>query len=139
MDWQPMEQATEITMPKWAKLAIKVMPSLGGEVWRNDQYVVVKRNVGQSDDPGAVIHLSIRRVDREAVRDWRDFQRIKNELCGTEAEGIEIYPAESRVVDTANQYHLWVFTRNQVPVGFKKGLRLGEKVSELFGAKQRDR
>jgi hypothetical protein len=41
------------------------------------------------------------------VHDWRDLQRIKNELVGPECEAVELYPAESRLVDTANQYHLW--------------------------------
>lgn len=56
----------------------------------------------------AVVHLSIRRVDRAPARDWRDLQRIKNQLVGPECEGIELYPAESRLLDSANQFHLWV-------------------------------
>jgi hypothetical protein len=54
------------------------------------------------------IHLSIRDNKRRAVRDWRHFQRIKNELAGREREAIEIFPPESRLIDTANQYHLFV-------------------------------
>jgi hypothetical protein len=54
-------------------------------------------------------HLSICRTDKQAVHDWRAFQRIKNELAGPEWEAVEIYPAESRLVDMANQYHLWCF------------------------------
>ena len=54
------------------------------------------------------VHLSIRAHDRRCVHDWRDMQRIKNELCGPEADGIEIYPAESRLMDEANQFHLYV-------------------------------
>jgi hypothetical protein len=56
--------------------------------------------------------------------DWRDLQAIKNQLCGDEAEAIQLFPAESRVVDTANQYHLWVFMRRgdkrlpPVPLGW---------------------
>jgi hypothetical protein len=37
------------------------------------------------------------------VHDWRDLQRIKNQLVGPECEAVELYPAESRKVDTANQ------------------------------------
>jgi len=29
-------------------------------------------------------------------------------IVGEEHEAFEVYPAESRLVDTANQYHLWV-------------------------------
>lgn len=67
-----------------------------------------------------VLHLSIKRIDREPIRDWRVLQQIKNAIVGEECEAFELYPAESRLVDTANQYHLWVFTdpNVRVPVGF---------------------
>jgi len=69
-----------------------------------------------------VTHLSIKREDREPIHDWRDLQIIKSLFCGPESEGIEIYPAESRMVDTANQFHLWVFPDGAtIPVGFNDG------------------
>ena len=74
---------------------------LDGQVFSNDRYTVLRRDYGQ------FIHLSIRRNDRDVCHDWRDFQRIKNELAGPEWEAVELYPAESRLVDTSNQYHLW--------------------------------
>ena len=70
----------------------------------------------------ATAHLSIKRVDGAACHDWRDFQRIKNELAGPEAEAVELYPAESRLVDGANQYHLFVLLKGQWPVGFRQRL-----------------
>ena len=54
------------------------------------------------------IHLDIHRLDGGTCKEWRDFQQIKNELVGPEFEALELFPAESRLVDTANQYHLWV-------------------------------
>jgi hypothetical protein len=72
------------------------------EVWINDTYQV---NIRRQE---TMAHLSIKRHDKEPARDWRDFQRIKNELVGEEFEAVELYPAESRLVDSANQYHLWV-------------------------------
>lgn len=64
-------------------------------------------------------HLSIKRIDREPIHDWREFQMIKNTLCGPEREAVEIYPAESRLVDTANQFHLWVLPEGrQWPMGW---------------------
>jgi len=69
-----------------------------------------------------IVHLSIKRHDREPIRDWRDLQRIKNELCGTTAEACEIFPADDRLVDTANQYHLWCLKPGyQFPWGFNDG------------------
>jgi hypothetical protein len=90
------------------------------KVYRNDVYQV---NLHEETCPiGPVTHLSIKRIDREPVTDWRDKQEIKNQLCGPEREGIEIYPAESRLVDGANQYHLWVLPEgNHIPIGFFDG------------------
>jgi hypothetical protein len=77
---------------------------------------------GSGRKPMAVTHLSIKRNDRGPIHDWRDFQIIKNTFCGDDAEGIEIYPAESRLVDTSNQYHLWVFAPGEhLPLGFNDG------------------
>ena len=55
-----------------------------------------------------VVHLKIKAHDKRCVRDWRDMQRIKNEICGTEAEGVELYPAEGRLVDEVNEFHIFV-------------------------------
>lgn len=67
---------------------------------------------------GEFHHLSIKRFDKAACRDWRHFQWIKNEVCGAEREAVEIFPAESRLVDAANQYHLWVLPEGQrLPFG----------------------
>ena len=56
-------------------------------------------------------YLSVKRIDREPFHDWRAMQRIKNSVLGPEWEGVEIYPAESRLVDTSNQYHLFCWQR----------------------------
>ena len=67
-------------------------------------------------------HLSIKTHDRSPVRDWRDMQRIKNELCGTTCEAVELYPNENRLVDMANQYHLWCLPPGMFsPFGFNDG------------------
>jgi len=55
-----------------------------------------------------MVHLVIRRHDGEAIlRDWREFQQIKDELVGPECEGAELYPAQSRLVDESNKYHIF--------------------------------
>ncbi len=81
-------------------------------------------------------HLSIKRNDGAAIHDWRDLQRIKNEIVGPEHEGIELYPAESRLTDGANQYHIHVLTDSnaRIPVGFGQRL-VSESQSE--GVQQR--
>ncbi len=87
---------------------------------------------------GRVTHLSIKNRDRGARHDWRDLQRIKNELCGLEREAIEIYPAESRLVDCADQFHLWVLASGQtLPLGFHEGRVVSESVSPTSRGSQR--
>jgi len=83
-------------------------------LWGNDTYQVAVFDQGNvQKDPEQewpdMIHLSIKRRDIETMHDWRDMWAIKNALVGPENEAVELYPAESRVVDGANQYHLWVF------------------------------
>lgn len=109
-----------------------------GNVFMNDIYTVFVRDMGKDGAGGRVIWLSIKRNDRETCHDWRDFQRIKNELCGPEAEGVELYPAESRVVDTSNQYHLWVFTKAKIEIGWPQGYKMTPEQAEAVGAKQRE-
>lgn len=84
-------------------------------VWRNSRYQVITSKIWPHDEEGNVIktghyilQLSIKRVDKLVIHDWRDLQRIKNELAGPEMLAVEIYPPESKLVDTANQYFLWV-------------------------------
>lgn len=53
------------------------------------------------------LHLSIHDRTRSVKHDWREFQRVKNEIVGPEREAVELYPAESRLVDTSNEFHLY--------------------------------
>jgi hypothetical protein len=82
------------------------------EAWGNDIYQVVV-----SHFESGLTHLSIKRNDRHVIRDWRHLQSMKNEICGPEREAVEIYPAESRLVDSANEYHLWVLPE-EMTMGF---------------------
>jgi hypothetical protein len=104
-------------------------------VWENDKYQVHVR------PQGAITHLSIRRMDREPIHDWRDLQTIKNMLVGESHEAVEIYPAEDRLVDTSNQYHLWVFSDPsfRLPFGFGERLVMDPNQAAATGAKQRER
>lgn len=92
----------------------------GGIAYGNGKYQVTLRPQGE------LVMLSIRREDRRPIMDWRDLQWIKNELVGPEREAIQVFPAESRLVDTANQYYLWA-----LPEGVKLQFGFAERaVSE---------
>jgi hypothetical protein len=103
-----------------------------GKLWINLTYQVLVVPWG------AWTQLSIKRIDQEPVRDWRDLQRIKNELIGPEYDAVELFPAESRLVDTANQYHLWC-SRDpafRFPFGYFERM-VAEGLWENLGAMQR--
>tara|TARA_R110000824_G_scaffold334659_4_gene521243 strand:- start:197 stop:697 length:501 start_codon:yes stop_codon:yes gene_type:complete len=98
------------------------------EVYVNDIYTVTKSDAAQAhmihagEDTGwpAMWYLSIKRNDKEVIWDWRELQEIKNLICGEDNEGMQLFPAESRLVDTANQFHLFVIKQPGlfIPVGF---------------------
>ncbi len=100
--WTPFERVRNSPAVEQGAIGL---PVLHCETWQNSRYAVFVYHYG--DKPGFV-HLSIKHQERLPLHDWRDLQRIKNELCGTASEGAELYPAEDRIVDTCNQYHLWV-------------------------------
>jgi len=107
-------------------------------LYANSHVTVHLRTLEDAGMDGWVL-LTIRHNDRRAIRDWRMFQQIKNELVGEEREAIELYPAESRLVDEANSYHLWVAPTNQpLPVGFNSGRIVGDAdQAKAIGARQR--
>ncbi|MGH9427340.1 MAG: DUF7694 domain-containing protein [Terriglobia bacterium] len=88
------------------------------ELLKNSRYTVNIRHLRDG-----WTHLSVKRNDRSPLRDWRELQRIKNEVCGLEREAVEIFPAESRLVDTSNQYFLFVLDSGKsFPLGFQERL-----------------
>lgn len=93
------------------------------KVFMNDTYQVNVREAEVGDYWPESLHLSIKRRDKQPIHDWRELQTIKNEIVGPEHEAVELYPAESRLTDTANQYHLWVLKSHEhrFPFGFNDG------------------
>jgi hypothetical protein len=94
----------------------------GGILFHNNRYhVILRKHLNPVDGMPDIIHLSIRDNERSARHDWRDLQRIKNEVVGPEVEMVEVYPRESHLVDLSNQYHLWGFASAE-PAFTKMGL-----------------
>lgn len=105
------------------------------ECWVNSRYQVLVRFTSP-----LTAHFSIKAHDKEPIHDWRDLQRIKNELAGPEAEAIELYPAESRLIDEANQFHLWVQHAGvgRLPIGMHGARNVqGPADAAKVGARQR--
>ena len=54
------------------------------------------------------IRMMIRWADARPDHDWSMFQRIKNDLFGSDRVALEVYPSEKNKQDVANMYWLWV-------------------------------
>jgi hypothetical protein len=119
--WVPLHQAQSIphTPEQQAKIRAYIidkgvpedradaemaeMMTWPNEVWKNHHYTV---HVDRRDD-GSVQELSIRRDDRKPARDWRDFQRIKNEIAGENA-------SFGRGLAQRARRQIWILKRNRV-------------------------
>ena len=69
---------------------------------------------------GKMEHAAIRNKTSTDIS-WREKQKIKNEIFGSERVAIEVFPSSSQLVDGANMYHLWV-----LPIGMKLPFTLKE-------------
>lgn len=90
----------------WEPLTLADNSPAGGadELWGNALLTASKRL-----QPNGSVVLSYHWRDRAPIHDWRVMQRVKNELAGPEWEAIEFFPAESRLVDEANEYWMQAF------------------------------
>lgn len=118
------------------ELAQLIQDHENAETWMNNLYVatVMPAAVWHESWP-QMRHLSIRRIDRKPIHDWRHLQQIKTDIFGDHAEAVELYPASARVVDTANSYHLWVLTEAgmRFPFGWAVGLQTDENPANIPG------
>tara|TARA_R110002110_G_scaffold390633_1_gene603706 strand:- start:427 stop:969 length:543 start_codon:yes stop_codon:yes gene_type:complete len=99
----------------------------GTTVWLNSRYQVFKRELASG-----VTYLSMKRTNKEAIHDWRELLRIKNELTHPDREGIELYPGMFRVTDTSNQYHMFVLPADHaINLGwFQEGPEVSDEVPD---------
>jgi len=79
------------------------------EVWRSRQYLIQVFN-----ERDGIERLSIQSTTHNGSRfvdgiSWDILQRLKSECGRGDKDAVEIYPAESEVVNVANIRHLWVY------------------------------
>ena len=89
---------------------------------------------------GDVLWCSIERRDKSSAHGWRDLLSIKNLIVGPEHEGFEIHPAESRRVESANQYQEFGFldAKLRLPVGLRTREVTAADQAASVGARQSD-
>ena len=96
--WGPWETKT---LPP-ALLSARGWLSQVTTVHRNRVFSVLDRALSSGHR-----HLAIASLSQERPS-WWEMQRIKDELAGKEATGVEVYPPNGEIVDGANMYHLWI-------------------------------
>ncbi|MDO6423516.1 DUF7694 domain-containing protein [Saccharophagus degradans] len=79
----------------------------------NSEFIVEKHRI--LDNPPFEYRLTIKRGDKKPIHSWSLLQEIKDQVAGENVVAIEIYPEKSKVTDTANMYHLWVFAEGYGP------------------------
>lgn len=100
-------------------------------VWSSEDYEVEHSTVEVPEFGFQMDWLSIKRRNKAAVHDWRHLQQIKNEILGPDREAVELYPAEARLVDTSNQYHLFALPAGKTfPFGYRARMIVDAKPSE---------
>lgn len=62
--------------------------------------------------PGAYTRLMVRRHDQQRIQ-WAELQRIKNELYGEEVLGIQCFPRQSKLVDVAMMYWMYLIPESE--------------------------
>ena len=115
-DWTPFEE----TVPQYDTAVPESMRELDpGEKMYMNSRMLVTIVPHESKEFGRYFHLSWKNLDRSARHDWREIQRMKNEIFGEDYEAFEIYPAEERLHDSCNQFHVWVLEKGvRIPMGF---------------------
>lgn len=146
-EWLPLKRLDNdpdyVKNESLIELRKKLGISQDDEVWMNDEYQVTVRYLVPTEDGlpegrDGMVHLSIHKRDRHRVRQWRDLQQIKNEVMGDEREAVELFPKESRLVDTSNEYHLWVMPLGAtMPFGFDEGLVSTDEQARRFNETRR--
>lgn len=106
----------------WERLpSAKEMGKTGGWFGELDRHFTDRKYSVQvrtvQTDWGPVEHAVIRNTGATDIT-WREKQRIKNEIFGPERVAVEVFPAQSELVDDANLYHIWILPEGQrLPFG----------------------
>ena len=88
--------------------------------WESDDgYTVSSRQIRTAI--GVVEHVTIQKVGpgvRGGDIPWAVKQEIKDELFGSRATAIEVFPAKKNLVDVMDIYHLWILPKDhKLPFG----------------------
>ena len=89
-------------------------------VWRSQRFLVQEF----VEPRPVVVRLSVNRTTLDGLRwkegiSWDELQEIKNSCGYADADAVEIFPAQSDIVNVANMRHLWVMLE-KLPFGWRR-------------------
>jgi hypothetical protein len=114
---QAMEQA-RVTFPGVAVDQLRTP----AEVWGSSQYTVTVHYLDDNRD--GFVEVGIHNYHRTTHVPWRHIQQIKNEVFGPDREAVQLFPAEDRLLDSANEYWIYVYPTSEAPMR-KRGVKIG--------------
>ena len=141
-DWyrdQRLADTTEMVRAQHPDVTdAQVAALMPAETWGNDRYTV---NVHYLDgDRDGFVEVGVHNHNRTPHVPWRHLQQIKNEVVGPDREAVQLFPAEDRLVDTANEYWIYVYPVGKAPmrnrrtkVGMDYGRNVGYDMPDGFG------
>lgn len=106
----PENEFQEISQDEIYSITPNKMKKGPDRVWRNNHYVVQLYRKNTIYFGVLMDKIMIRRNDAEPIREWHCLQRVKNQICGEETMAIQIFPEQSKLVDVANMY--WLFIKS---------------------------
>ena len=111
---------------------------MNDETWGNDRYTVTVHFL--DGDRDGFVEITVHNHRRTTHIPWRHLQQIKNEVLGADREAVQLFPAEDRLVDTANEYWLYAYPVGKAPmrnrrtkVGMDHGRNVGYEMPDGFG------
>ncbi len=130
--WEPLYRTT-IAVHSATGVQVPLPPNVA--LYGNDLYSLTVRTLSETE-----LLIGYHRRDRQCIRDWRHEQQMKNEVAGEEAWGVMVYPPESRLVDSSNEF--WILVRaSTVPFPYdflgSERLVLSPRDAAKVGAVQR--
>ena len=141
-DWYREQQRAEV-----ARMVRDQIPDISDEriddlmndeTWGNDRYTVTVHFL--DGDRDGFVELTIHNHRRTTHIPWRHLQQIKNEVLGADREAVQLFPAEDRLVDTANEYWLYAYPTGKAPMrnrrtrlGMDHGRNVGYEMPDGFG------
>ena len=141
-DWyrdQKRAEVAETVRAKFPDISDEALDDLiSDETWGNDRYTVSVHLL--DGDRDGFVELAVHNHNRTPHVPWRHLQQIKNEVLGPDREAVQLFPAEDRLVDTANEYWLYVYPVGKAPmrdrrtkVGMDDGRNVAYDMPDGFG------